>query len=81
MCSVLLPPGVSLIAVKYIISYHIISYHIISYHIITNKTETSVLIIPTSVTTLIGEDNFDNGRSSLQACLTLKDRTDKLLET
>jgi len=35
-CTVLLPPGVNPIAVKYIIpyiiSYHIISYHIISYH-------------------------------------------------
>ena len=34
MCTVLLPPGVNPIAVKYIISYHI-SYHIISYHIIS----------------------------------------------
>ena len=35
MCTVLLPPGVNSIAVKYIISYHIISYHNISYHIIS----------------------------------------------
>jgi len=39
MCTVVLPPGVNPIAVKYImsciISYHIISYHIISYHIIS----------------------------------------------
>ena len=35
MCTVLLPPGVYPIVVKYIISYHIISYHIISYHIIS----------------------------------------------
>jgi hypothetical protein len=71
MCTVLLPPGVDLMAVKYIIPYHII----------TNTTKTSVLIIPTSVTILTGEDNFDNGRSSLQDCLTLEDGTDKLPET
>jgi len=33
------------------------------------------------VTTLSGEDNFDNRRSSLQDCLTLEDWTDKLPET
>jgi hypothetical protein len=36
MCTVLLPPGVNPIAVKYIISYHII-YHIIPYHIISYR--------------------------------------------
>ena len=35
MCTVLLPPCVSPIAVNKYISYHIISYHIISYHIIS----------------------------------------------
>jgi hypothetical protein len=37
--------------------------------------ETFVLIIPTLVTTLNDEDNFDNGRSYLQDCLTVKDGT------
>jgi hypothetical protein len=35
--------------------------------------QTSVLIIRTSVTTLHDEDNFDNGRSCLQDCLTLEE--------
>jgi hypothetical protein len=38
MCTVLLPPGVNTIAVKYIIPYHIISYHIKSHHIIYHIT-------------------------------------------
>jgi hypothetical protein len=46
MCTVLLPPGVNPIAVKYIISY-IISYHIISYHI--DSMEISIHALQRSV--------------------------------
>jgi len=44
-------------------------------------TETSVLIIPTLVTTLSGEDNFDSGQSCPQDCLNLEDGMNKLPET
>jgi len=48
MCTVLLPPGVYPIAVKYIVSYHI--YHIISYHI--NFTLFALFTVPKHVETL-----------------------------